>query len=320
MMMRRLSSLLSFVLVSASAALLWAHPGDLRARPNAEELTMANLDVWFQWDFHPSIFIGTIGLIVLYILGVTKGREKFSPDADPVTRKQIGLFATAMTVMYLSLDGPMHYMSDELSFAAHMAQHLMLQMIWAPLLILSLPSWILHPIVRHEPVARFGRWLSHPARASVLFLLTMSVWHIPELYDLALRVHSWHIVEHLVFMITAVIFWRPITSNCPEVPRASLGGRLSMIFLNMFPMKALGLIIATSNSLFYQFYAEQPRLFALTPLGDQRTGGLMMWILAGLPLWVALGALFAEWRRNDPATGLTGIAELDEARTSISGA
>jgi putative membrane protein len=309
MMLKKVLPVALLLSLPAQAAL--AHPGDIRVRPQVEELTVNNLDAWFRWDFHPSIFLGTLALIALYTLAATVWRKKYDLSPSPPTRREVAMFATSMAVMYLSLDGVMHYVSDELSFAGHMAQHLLLQMIWAPLLVMSIPSWMLRPIVRHERIARFGRWISHPWRASLLFLLTMCAWHIPEAYELALRQHAWHIAEHLMFMVTAVIFWWPLLSKCPEVPRAGLMPRAAMIFLNMFPMKGLGLIIATHNSLLYSFYAEQPRLFALTPLGDQRVGGLMMWILAGLPLWIALGAIFVEWRRSGPANGLTGIAELD---------
>jgi putative membrane protein len=301
------------LLFPAQAAL--AHPSDIQVRPQVQELTVANIDQWFRWDFHPSIFLGTLTLIALYALAATTWRKKYQPLAPPVTRRDVALFATSMAIMYFALDGFMHYISDELSFAGHMAQHLLLQMIWAPLLILSIPPWMLYPIVRHERVARFGRWISSPWKASLLFFLTMSAWHIPEAYDLALRSHPWHIAEHLMFMTTAVIFWWPLVSRCPEVPRVEVPRRAAMIFLNMFPMKGLGLLIATHNSLIYTFYAEQPRLFSLTPLGDQRAGGLMMWILAGLPLWITLGAVFVEWRRAGPQEGMTGVAALDQVHS-----
>lgn len=302
-----------FLLALLIPAIAYAHPGQRMFvnRDSDLALGMDNLDDWFQWDFHPSIFIGCVTLIVLYTLGVTVWRKKYNLSDEPVSKGKAITFYSSVIIMYFALDGPMHYMSDELSFAAHMAQHLLLQMIFAPMFVLGLPSWVLHPIVKHDKVARFGRWISSPVRASILFNGVIFAWHIPEAYDLALTVHAWHIVEHLMFIVTAVIFWWPIFSETPEVPAVSLPARLSMIFVNLFPMKALGLILGTYNSLIYGFYATQPRLFGLTPLGDQRVGGLMMWVLGGLPLWAALGYVFVLWRRKTPAKGTTGVPELD---------
>ncbi len=277
----------------------WAHRGNRDLSQKVNDTALYAFEDWFVWDFHPSIFLGTATLIVLYTLGVTVWREKYNLHPTMPPWSQMFWFYASMTVMYLSLDGVMHYLSDELSFAAHMAQHLFLQMIFPPMLIVGIPGWLLRPLVRPAWVQRFGRWISHPVRASILFNATMWGWHIPEIYGLALVSHPVHIFEHLMFMATAVIFWWPILSPIKEVPRASLHGQLAYIFLNLFPMKALGLIIAVHNTLLYDFYASQPRLFGLSPIGDQRAGGLMMWVIGGLPLWCALVYLFVQLRKQE---------------------
>lgn len=317
-MKRRLLPLWTLAVVPwvyAYPTLVHAHPSGVNPRPPVAEFTLDNFSDWFVWDFNPSIAIGTAIFCTLYVLGVTVWRKKYNLHPTPPKAWEVFLFFFSNALMYVSLDGLLHYLSDELSFAAHMSQHLLLQTIWAPLLVISIPGWLVKPIASHPVVNKVGRWVTGASRSTLMFMGMMYFWHLPPLYELALYTHGWHIAEHVMFMVTAIIFWWAIFSRSEEVPRASIPKRAAMLFLGMFPMKALGLIIATHNSLIYEYYASQPRLFALTPVGDQRAGGLMMWILAELPMWAALGHVFYEWRRSTPR-GLTGIKALDEGRTA----
>jgi putative membrane protein len=291
--------------------ILPAHPGNLLYQPT-REVAFSQLDEWFQWDFHESIFLGTVAAVVLYTLGVTYWRKKYNLSPTPVSTRQAVTFYGSMVLMYLSLDGPLHHLADELSFAMHMVQHLLLQMVWAPLFILGLPGWLIKPLVQKDWVKRLGRTLTRPLYASLLFQGCIWIWHFPPVYELALTNHPFHIAEHLLFMATAVIFWWVIFSPIEETPRPTHGWQMMFLLLNLAPMKALGLIITVHNDLLYTFYAVQPRLWGLTPVGDQRAGGLLMWVVGGLPLWAALAYVFWHLRRNaEPEKGLTGVAHLD---------
>lgn len=288
-----------------------AHPGQRLYQPT-REVAFSSLDEWFVWDFHESIFIGTVLAVVLYTVGITYWRKKYNLSKEPVRPLQAATFYIAMLIMYLSLDGPLHYLSDELSFAMHMVQHLLLQMVWAPLVILGLPGWLIKPLVRKEWVQKVGRTLTRPLYASIMFAGCYWVWHFPAMYELALTNHPFHIVEHLMFMTTAIIFWWVILSPIEETPRPSHGWQMVYLLVNLAPMKALGLIITVQNELLYEFYSTQPRLWGLTPIGDQRAGGLLMWVVGGLPLWAALAYVFWHLRkRGEPEKGLTGVPHID---------
>ena len=289
-----------------------AHPGERLNQPT-REVAFSSLEEWFVWDFHPSIFIGTIVLATLYGVGVTVLRKRYALHEAPVSRLQAFTYYSSLLIMYLSLDGPLHYLSDELSFAMHMVQHLLLQMIWAPLFVLGLPGWLISPLVQKQWVQKVGRFLTKPVHAALLFHGCIWIWHFPPMYELALTNHPFHILEHLMFMATAVIFWWVVLSPIPETPRPSYGWQAFYLLVNLAPMKALGLIITVHNELLYEFYSTQPRLWGLTPVGDQRAGGLLMWVVGGLPVWAALAYVFHRWRKQgEPPKGLTGVPHIDE--------
>ncbi len=295
----------------------WAHPGNLiqgRVTPN-----LTPVGQWFVWDFHESIVIGTALLAVAYGWALRRWFPRRGLKGVAATGTQQACYYGGLVVMYLSLDGPLHHLADELLFSAHMLQHMLLQLVWAPLFVLGIPAWLWQALYELPGAGRFGRTLASPWPAFWAFQAAMWVWHLPRLYNLALEVHAWHIVEHLCFMATAVVFWFVVIAPLPQLAR-SLPKRMAFIFLNMTAMKTLGLILTMSSLIIYPFYISAPRVFGIDVLSDQQVGGMIMWMPGGGLMWFGVGRVFWLWvNRATPRRGLTGIAHLDQARRAISG-
>ncbi len=307
---------IAFVTCALAPALAIAHPSGVLELKSRATRVFATTDDWLFWDFHPSILIGIAILIVLYVLGVTHWRVRYKLSETRDIRRE-KLFAFSMVLLWFTLDGPLHHLSDELLFSAHMVQHLVLQLVWAPLLLLSLPDWLIRPLVRTRRARRLARRVSHPVTAFFLFQGGTWLWHWPPLYNLALEAHEWHIVEHLVFMVVACIFWWPLVGNLREVRRPSWGVQVVYVFLNMLAMKALGMAISLQDGVLYTWYENVPRLWGLSALDDQQIGGLIMWLPGGLLLWAGVGWVFWQWaRRGTPKRGMTGIPSVDRERAA----
>ena len=131
----------------------------------------------WSWALHPSVLIGTGLLGALYFWGIGPMRRRLGlgPPAAPW---QIASFCAALVVLLVSLNGPMHDLSDYYLFSVHMVQHLVLTLVFPPLLLAGIPSWLLTPILRHEPVRRVLRRLTHPVVAAVLYSVTIAAWHV----------------------------------------------------------------------------------------------------------------------------------------------
>lgn len=303
-------------LLSASAA--FAHPSGLPALKERADFVVDNAADWIAFDLHPSILIGILTLTLLYNLAVTVWRVRFGWSKTPVEPKQRGLFHATMILLFFTLDGPLHHLADNLLFSAHMLQHMILQLLWAPLLIISVPDWLWRVILLKNPtVAVMARWLTRPMVAFVLYNGVIFGWHFPDFYNAALSYHPLHIFQHLVFMSTAIVMWWVMISPLPEL-RASYGKRMVFILINMLMMKALGLMLSMSDHVLYTFYLTQPRAWGMDALSDQQLGGMLMWLPGGALLWAGLGRVWWQWvRTGTPARGLTGIAEIDNARKSL---
>lgn len=251
----------------------------------------------WSWSLHPSVFVGTGLLGALYFYGIGPWRRR--RGLPPAPAWKVASFTGALAVLLVSLNGPLHDLSDYYLFTAHMVQHMLLTLVFPPLLIAGVPGWLLAPLLRPPPVRRVARALTHPVTAAVLFSATIAVWHMAPFYDLMMREHEMHIVTHLMFMATATLLWWPVMSPVPELlPRLGYGVGMLYLFLVGIPMQIVAAMISLSDSVLYQWYAVAPRTWGLSPLEDQQLGGLIMWVPGNLWMFLAIGVLFFQWARE----------------------
>ncbi len=244
---------------------------------------------WQRWDPHPSVIIGLVLLGGLYVyLGGLKA-----------SRRRVASFAGALLVLGLALNGPLHNLSDRYLFSAHMVQHLVLTLVFPPLLLYGTPAWVVRPLLRPRWLYRLARRVTRPLAAGVLFSVPITLWHFPQFYEAALEHHPLHIAQHLVFLATGVLMWWPVLSPTPELPRASYLTQLLYLFTLGLPMSVAGALITLSDDVLYPFYAAAPRLWGLAPLADQQLGGLVMWVGGTIYLWVAASVVWFRWAARE---------------------
>jgi len=237
---------------------------------------------WNRWDLHPSVLIGLVLLGGLYVF--------LGGHRSP--RRHVASFFGALVVLFVALNGPLHNLSDTYLFSAHMAQHLLLTLVFPPLLLYGTPAHVIRPLLRPRWVMAIARVVTRPLAAATIFTVPIVIWHVPALYEVALRHHNLHIAQHLVFLTTAVIMWWPVLSPVPELPRAQHLVQMLYLFLLGIPMSVTGALITLSDSVLYPFYAAAPRVGGLSPLDDQQIGGLLMWVLGGLMLWIVMTVIW----------------------------
>jgi putative membrane protein len=243
------------------------------------------------FSVHWSTVIGIAALAALYAW-----RSRVEGQRPSVAQQCA--FAGGLIAMFFALNGPLHDLSDYDLFSAHMVQHLVLVFLVAPLLLAGTPGWMLRPALRFPGVGPVARWLTRPSHCFVIFNVTMAAWHIPGAYNLAMAVHPVHIVEHLMFMATAVLMWWPFLSPLPELPRLAYPGQMLYCFLTSLPMSIVAIYIAMADHVLYPAYEAAPRVMALTPLQDQQLGGLIMWVPGGVVFYVILSIVFFKWSRS----------------------
>ena len=259
---------------------------------------------WTSGEVHADVVLGVGLLAAAYAVAWTRG-----PRGG---LREPALFLGGLIVLLVALNGPLHDLSDYYLFSAHMVQHLLLTLMVPPLLLAGTPGWMADALIgpllrRRRSVGAVARAVTRPVTALSLYAVALIGWHLPAPYEAALEHHAWHVVEHLVLLVTAVVAWWPVLSPSALLPRLHYGPQILYLFAFGIPMTVVAAMITGAEQSLYPFYAAAPRLFGLTALDDQRLGGLIMWVPAGLIPLLAFTVVFFRWV----------AAEVDDAEEQV---
>ncbi len=264
------------------------------------------------WVMHPEVVAGLSILAAGYLLASAR-RRRYEPRhrAQPW---RVTAFLSGLGFIFLALNGPLHDLSDAQLFSAHMVQHLLLTLIAPPLLLIGTPAWMLRPLPGIPGFATLGGALTRPLVACAVFNVVFAAWHLPLLYEQAMRSHGVHILAHLLFIGTAMLLWWPVLSPLTEWPRLAAPAQLLYLFLAGIPMGLIAALITLSDDVLYRFSRDAPFRWGLSPLADQRLGGVIMWVPGTLVFMVAMTIVYFRWVGRDEERG-----DLPEAHGGLHG-
>lgn len=263
---------------------------------------VAKLDLT-EWSIHPSTVIGLFVLGGIYLwrarqggIGGAGNSAVFSSgnSGHVGAARKLSFFA-ALFIIFASLNGPIHDLSDFYLFSAHMVQHLLLTLAMPPLMIYGVPGWMLRPLLKPRITGAIARAVTRPIACFAIFNFVLAFWHLPMFYNAALADHNIHILEHLMFMAAAVLMWWPLLSQLPELPRLAYPGQMLYCFLMSVAMSITAVYITMAEQILYPAYSTAPRLWGLSPMDDQLLGGLIMWIPGGLIFTGIMSVVFFKW-------------------------
>jgi cytochrome c oxidase assembly factor CtaG/ferredoxin len=236
----------------------------------------------------PNAYVITLLLVTVavYVRGWIRGRRILRTERDYV---RLSAFLGGLAVLFLATESPLDAF-DSLFLSAHMTQHFLLMMLAPPLLLFGHPML---PLLRGLPrvfvkeglgpflswlaLQRILRWFTSPPIALLAFTVSTIAWHLPKLYELALRSPSWHSVQHASFFWTGILFWWPVVQPGP--------GRALWPRWTAIPQLLFGDILNTALSAFFVFSGrllyptyEAVRASRMSAQDDQTLAGLIMWV------------------------------------------
>ena len=258
-----------------------------------------------HWHTEPGLLVGLILVLMLYGWAVRLWRHRDLPAKQRMTYGRAASFVFALLVLYGAVASPLDAIGEAYLFSAHMVQHMILIYVVPVLFLLALPVWRLRPVMAVGAVSFICRWLTHPVIACLLFNLNFAVWHIPALYEWGLRDRAVHILEHGMFMGTAVLMWWPLLSRLPEYPRLLPGLQVLYILglaLGQIPVFAY---VTFAAEVLYPTYETAARLVPLTPLEDQQLGGIIMKAVSMGALFAMLTLAFWRWYQTEQIQPMT---------------
>jgi cytochrome c oxidase assembly factor CtaG len=159
---------------------------------------------------------------------------------------------------------------DSLAFHYLLSAHLLQNVViaeWAPaLLVLSVTPALALRIERRLGLA------AHPLLALPLWLAVYDTWHVPRLYDAALRhPNSLLHLEHASYLVCGLLLWWPVFHG----QRLTDAGRAAYAFAAFVLASPLGLLLALLPRPIYSVYVHAPRIW-VSALTDQQLAGIAM--------------------------------------------
>jgi cytochrome c oxidase assembly factor CtaG len=292
----------------------------------------ATLDAFLRsWPFDPWLLGGLAVTAGVYLRGWLAFRWRTRHSASSRQYKtarwdggRLVCFFSGLLAIYLALASPIEPFAS-LFLSVHMLQHLLLMMVAPPLLWLGAP---LFPFLRGLPAAVRSYWvgpflsspalrrlfarLTHPLTALGLFIAVTWFWHVPAVYDMALRSSGLHYLQHVCFIGAALLLWYPIVRPYPARPSWSPWLLLPVLLIADLSNTILSALLTFSDRVLYPYYAEVPRLGGVSAVDDQSTAGVLMWVPGSIAFLVplfAIGVRLLQGGETDKETRRQGDSE-----------
>jgi putative membrane protein len=260
--------------------------------------------ILLQWRLEPFALAGVTLAGAGYFWAVRRIGRGHPGHPHPPRRNWF--FVAGLLALVLALTSPIEVYEGQL-FSVHMVQHMLLELVAAPLLLAGAPITlalrVASPSVRRRLLkilqSRVTHLVSFPIVAWVLFAAVNWGWHFSVLYDQALENPWLHYVEHASFLGAALLFWWPVLGVDPSTWRMPHPARLLYLFLAMPQNSFLGVALLSAGTVLYPHYITNLRSWGPTPLDDQRLGGTLMWVGGDLAFLTAMALVLAGWMRYE---------------------
>jgi putative membrane protein len=238
-----------------------------------------------------------------------------------------GSFLVGLLFIWIAMASPLAALDHEM-LTAHMVQHLLLMTLAPPLILLGMPR---KPLVhdplqrlleavgrplRSAPTQKMGSVLTHPAVCWFAATGTLVVWHIPSVFMLGLRSQMWHGIEQASFLVTGLLFWRPVVQPWPRVSKWPESSMLLYLFVATLPCDILSGFLVFCDRVVYSVFLSSPHSFGLSALEDQQCAGALMWTCVTVVYLIA-AAIFAARLLSPHRSEERSILQFDSQHNAV---
>lgn len=286
------------LLIGVTPAALLAHRPGSEATDAAPAVHVPDglyAEVWFE----PQLFSLLFTIWAIYLLGIGPMRAKLQPG-EVFPLRHFLLFTSGLAAYYLAVASSLDEIGETYLFAAHMLQHNIMTY-FVPLLILfGIPIWLADGVLEIAWVRKFVGFFTSPLVAFGAFNLALIVWHVPAMFEWALRDQFMHDLEHATFTLTALAMWWPIYGRSAKhlPPLRHYGLQMLYIFGLAVLTTPILTFLCFAPEPHYPTYINAPRITALSPFEDQFIGGVIM---KGSAVVVYIGSwahIFFRWAKE----------------------
>jgi putative membrane protein len=268
---------------------------------------MTHVPGWGSWSFDPAAIIGLLVALALYV----RVYRRAAARSSAVGAGHWVPYVAGIAVLTIALLSPLDAIGDHYLLSAHMFQHVLLSDVAPALLLLGLRSPILPLGLSRSTLravapggGRSGRVLAvltSPWVAIPLWAIATWVWAIPAIFDYAAQHQVVHAFEHATLFYTGLALWWLIVDPLPRARLRPNGQRLALLGFSRLASAAVCLPLTWISTTQYSLYANAPRAYGISAIGDQHLAGAGMCFIEFLVFGIAFATVFLSMLGRDDA-------------------
>jgi cytochrome c oxidase assembly factor CtaG len=248
------------------------------------------------WQLRPAPLVFALLAVAAFMPAFARVRRE---DPAEAAWTRAALYAAGVGLIVVPLCSPLHAAAERYLLSAHMLEHVLLADAGPAVLVVAVRGPIARAMGERLRLLRpVTDVLLRPPVTLAAWAAVIGVWHVPALYDRALRSPTLHDLEHAMFALVGTLVWIQMVDPAGR-GRLSLSGRIAFTVAVFFCGQVLSDALVFSFHAYYPAYAGEPgRLLGLSPLADQRLAGLVMSLEQLLTLGTCFALLLRQLRRG----------------------
>jgi cytochrome c oxidase assembly factor CtaG len=285
-----------------------------------------------HWSANVAVLAAYAVAATAHLLGMRgaaiDGGRPGRPRLTGAALREAVTFQAGLLLVLLALVSPMGYWSYRFIWVRDLQD--VVFAIGAPALIVSGAPWLplrrglrlSGPLRRQRPDVAgamsdkqaaggsgSARWQAVPIVATVAFCVIWWAWHLPALFDAAIRNPLVYAAEVVTYLGVGVAFWLQLVDSRPLRPRSAPLSRVPLILGAAASCTVLGLIRVFSPGLAYPAYLGF-RHHVLSVVADQQVGGAVLWVIPLVPFSILAVTLVIGWLNDEDAEAAAGLDRL----------
>lgn len=251
--------------------------------------------VFPTWQPRPEVWILVAALVGLGLYASRVIQPKaVASGAEPISTRQKVWFVVGVVVFWLAADYPMHDIAEQRLYSVHMLQHSLLMVVFPPVMLLATPTWLARLLIGDGAFRRFVHYWARPAPALTVNLGLTAFTHWAWIVNNSITNGPLHYGVHILMVVSSFLVWMSV---CGPIPELQVGPPLKMLvvfLLSIIPTLPAA-FLTTAETILYEGYNHDPRLWGLSVEHDQQLAGVIMKVITGSYLWVIIAVIFFRW-------------------------
>jgi putative membrane protein len=253
---------------------------------------------WSDWFYEPLAFVWIVSIGWFYSLLIGPLRYRLNASAS-FPKKESLYFFSGLGLLFLCVCSPFTRIGALYLFSVHVSIQLVIIFPVAGLILLGLPTWLIDKILSLPGLKLLARILFHPWLCGASFVLLISVWYLPRVFQWGISSALNHVCEYSVLLLAGIVMAWPIVSPSHSHPAFKYATRMVYLFGLEVAMTAVFSYLLMAEHPIYPNYSIAPRIITgFDTLNDQVFGGILLSAISSLFFVGALGHAFYQWAKN----------------------